>query len=1385
MYTAQCSHAVLQAEGVQFVPFAGATRADRSLFYKMDWVLSEPNGASAASGIAVKNEDKQFHRALSRVAAYYLRKFDTDVPDDSPARNDHVLSRYLDYARHMTDLVYSGKHKYCEKEWLSDTIEQVMEHVKQSNFQGRADMRLAILIGETMPRVFRRETTMIEHMRTSGLLDEYYSSGFGMRQSSAWLSQSLKQITDRHPHLNILEVGAGTGSATKDILSRIGDSFSTFTFTDISSSFFGDAAEGLKTWNDRMIFKVFDLERSPAEQGFKEGAYDVIVASFVIHATSRLRDTMRHLRKLLRPGGYLVVGEGTSNGPLQAADGFIFGTLPGWWLGVTEGRTWTPFINLDQWDDLLKETGFSGIQSTPPSEISDVFGLALFIAQADDARLSFLREPLASTGVPEKPDMALPTLTLIGGMTATVGKIVQELQATFKKLQGVGDVKHYEALTDIDSASLDESDGVISLMELDFHSFESMTQSSWESFKNLFETGKTLLWVSTGRLADRPWANMPVGFGRTAVNETSGLDLQFLDFESMDMVDSRKIAQAFVRLRAHRKYSDNLLWTKETEIIIDHQGNHRNLVSNERPKSPLAIVDWTSSTTVPVRLWRLDAPGGVPLFKDKKTYWVCGMSGALGISVCDWMVESGAKYIVITSRNPKIENEWVQSHLRGGVSVKIICCDVTDEQALQSVHYDICQTMPPIAGVMNGAMVLRDKSIPNMGYEDVVDVVNPKVLGSIYLDRIFYNTNLDFFILISSITAVVGNVGQANYAAANMHMCALAANRRKRGLNAVALNGGAIIGAGYITRETDRALDLTVEKMALMRLSEEDFHQMIAEAIEAGRVDSPDGLSEITTGLLEVAPDSPNIPKWYRDPKFSRFIVQSTTNSEEMTDQTAAASIHDLLQSCDTFDNLILLVRNFLSEQLRKLLMIPRDVLDEVILSKGSSELGLDSLISVDLRSWCLKNFKAIIPVLKIMSIDSIEDLVSSIVGSIPSEMIPSIPVAFETDEGTGDISITTTVTSTHLGPITESVFSSLNSPKEQSPINWESESTPPADLADLSEVLTIDMPISTPPKLIVVTGVTGHLGSHLLRHLLADTESDIYCLAVRRVSERLRMKQLPVSPRVRYYEGDLAHPLLGLSRETADSIFARADAVIHNGANTSHVKVYRELRAVNVGSTIALVRLCLPRRVPMHYISSAGVCIFYSQDTFPPVSVTSLNSLLPASDGSFGYASSKWVNERLLERVYEEYRLPVYVYRPSTIIREGADAIGPQAELDWVNALLQYTRKIGAAPEVRYNRGALDLVRTETCCAGVVGRVLRGAAARGEKIEYFNQVGDAVIPIDSIRDMDAKERKRYDVLPLAEWLKKSMEAGLHPGVAHLIQKMNDPAIPSYPRLLK
>lgn len=233
---------------------------------------------------------------------------------------------------------------------------------------------------------------------------------------------------------------------------------------------------------------------------------------------------------------------------------------------------------------------------------------------------------------------------------------------------------------------------------------------------------------------------------------------------------------------------------------------------------------------------------------------------------------------------------------------------MTDEASLTSVKRTIEATLPPVAGVMNGAAVLRDVSIANMSLEQLNDVTGPKMYASIYLDRMYRNNPLDFFIHFSSVSYLIGNPGQANYCAANAYVCSLAAQRRKRGLAATAINIGAITGVGYMEREDSKALDLTISKMALMRLSEEDVHQVIAEAIEAGHQDSP-SRPELSTGLLEVQSGSPDAPVWTSDPIFAEFIADKV-ESNEGSKHAVAESLPDLLLACQNRYDLECLVKS-------------------------------------------------------------------------------------------------------------------------------------------------------------------------------------------------------------------------------------------------------------------------------------------------------------------------------------------------------------------------------------------------------------------------------------------------------------------------------------------
>lgn len=164
-----------------------------------------------------------------------------------------------------------------------------------------------------------------------------------------------------------LRIGAGTGGATKSILRELDEAFASYTYTDISAGFFEKAKEVFKACESKIIYKTLDIEKDVINQGYEEHSYDLIIASLVLHATRKLDETLSNVRRLLKPGGYLLLLEITDNEQMRF--GFIFGGLPGWWLGHEDGRPLSPCIEVPKWDSLLKAHGFSGVDSMAASTL--------------------------------------------------------------------------------------------------------------------------------------------------------------------------------------------------------------------------------------------------------------------------------------------------------------------------------------------------------------------------------------------------------------------------------------------------------------------------------------------------------------------------------------------------------------------------------------------------------------------------------------------------------------------------------------------------------------------------------------------------------------------------------------------------------------------------------------------------------------------------------------------------------------------------------------------------------------------------------------------------------------------------------------------------------
>ncbi|KAJ8129976.1 hypothetical protein O1611_g3651 [Lasiodiplodia mahajangana] len=612
-------HAAVQMEGLRAVPFVGATAADDDkMFARVRWANMSADGEEATKDSSTTPFEQGIVASVERTALFYLRKFVRELPSDHQAYKDPTFASWLKFGRHMTSLVDAGRHKHARKEWANDTIEDVM--AAAAPYTDTIDMRIIMATANAMPRVLTGEENILEHLLPTGYLDEYYVNAVGFKQSAEWLGRVVHQMTHRYPNMNILEVGAGTGGATKHMLKHIGkDGFSSFTYTDISTGFFEQAAQVFAPYKSRMIFKALDASTDPVSQGFAAGSYDLIVGWFIIHATPKLEKTLRNLRRLLRPGGHLVVGEWVSQD--WTRDGFVFGTMPGWWTGRDEGRELSPCVAAEHWDEVLRNSGFSGVDViTPEESFHGTHQAAIFVSQAVDDTVNYLRQPTSSP-VPEAHAQSLPLedLVLVGGSSLRSSRLVAELKTTLGRF--TSDIKSFKALADVPFEEVFSNTTVVCLSELDKPIFDNLDSVSFDAFKRLVASEHSLLWVTRGRrTGDEPARNMGISFVQTASHEVPGLKVQCIDFEGTSKIDARAIADAVLRFqylstRSQSHKIADLLWSIEPEVVVDVEG--RELIPRLEPDSDANARYNSFKRTV---TQNVDvAKSGVVVYKDEKS----------------------------------------------------------------------------------------------------------------------------------------------------------------------------------------------------------------------------------------------------------------------------------------------------------------------------------------------------------------------------------------------------------------------------------------------------------------------------------------------------------------------------------------------------------------------------------------------------------------------------------------------------------------------------------------------------------------------------------------------------------------------------------------------
>jgi polyketide synthase 12/myxalamid-type polyketide synthase MxaB len=192
------------------------------------------------------------------------------------------------------------------------------------------------------------------------------------------------------------------------------------------------------------------------------------------------------------------------------------------------------------------------------------------------------------------------------------------------------------------------------------------------------------------------------------------------------------------------------------------------------------------------RLARLSPrPAKAPPISPDATYLITGGLGALGLHTARWLVRHGARHLVLTGRRASASLAEFD-----GLDVRYVSADVSNAADVSRLFAEIAATMPPLRGILHTAGLLDDGVLAQQTWDRFLRVMAPKVAGSWNLHEASQGLPLDFFVLYSSLAGLLGSPGQANYAAANSYMDALAHHRRELGLPALSINWGPWAEAG-------------------------------------------------------------------------------------------------------------------------------------------------------------------------------------------------------------------------------------------------------------------------------------------------------------------------------------------------------------------------------------------------------------------------------------------------------------------------------------------------------------------------------------------------------------------------------------------------------------
>ncbi|KAK3382595.1 fatty acid synthase S-acetyltransferase [Lasiosphaeria ovina] len=573
---------------------------EKTLLHRIEWkpqlsLLAPAQLAAVCDADAIDKDEAtmRLHYGKLRVVLDHAiaRALQAIDAPDSAVRVPASLARHVDWMRYYvqqqqtqnpaspfsastTPLVTTATTPPAEP-ISADALEALVQEIETLH----PAWKLHATVVRSLPAMLSGSVDPLQVIFGGDEADTFYADMFATVCDSR-LHSFLALAAHENPQLRILEVGAGTGGMTGRVLGALlgveaasGNAgvrcFAEYAYTDVSPAFFERAAARWDRVRDRMAFRAFDMKADPAGQGFKEGAYDLVVAGSVLHATEDLMGTMRNVRKLLKPGsGRLLVLEAIA--PDDVASNFTFGLVPGWWGKREPWRGLSPAIPEKQWDTVLRESGFSGND------------LCLRDYASDDCHLFSV---IVSRAVEEAADDEKKADTAPSRLTIVVADDAATHQTRLASLlctQLTAQETRVVALDALHAAELGEHDTVVSIAEVRQPLLARLSPPRFLAVQDLIRRAQRLLWVTA--VADSgddsaecaPEYSVVQGFLRTlraeegAAKRLVGLAIESFahDDSKNDDDDNNDACAGFIATALRAAFSTSSSASPELEYVV-------------------------------------------------------------------------------------------------------------------------------------------------------------------------------------------------------------------------------------------------------------------------------------------------------------------------------------------------------------------------------------------------------------------------------------------------------------------------------------------------------------------------------------------------------------------------------------------------------------------------------------------------------------------------------------------------------------------------------------------------------------------------------------------------------------------------------------------------